>query len=76
MRKNMNQIQQLVSNSSDHYGLFDDSIQENDFLFNPKVKEIYDREGPFKLSESEVQQIDHVVDKCPYKLKNGVIYHG
>ena len=58
-------------------GIFDEEITENAFLFNPRVIEIYEREGRFdKPSKAILDDSMELIDKEPYRMTNGVIYQG
>ena len=60
---------------SQQEGEFDDSIKASAFFFNLRVKEVYEREGPFQIPQ--LDDVDHnLVDKGPYRLNTGVIYLG
>lgn len=72
----MEQLKELLNEKSlIESGRFDEQIPDEAFLFNPKVKEVYERIGPFQIPD--LQYTNTVfVDKCAYKLTSGVLYKG
>ena len=55
-------------------GTFDSTIGESAFFFNARVKEVYDREGPYEVPEMASSRA--LVSKEPYRMQSGVIYEG
>ena len=73
----MKQIKNMLKESQEA-GEFDDTITEADLLFNQRVKQVYQREGPFQIPDlpQEAIEKEEIVDKGPFRLGTGVIYIG
>ena len=73
----MKQIKNMLKESQEA-GEFDDTITEADLLFNQRVKQVYQREGPFQIPDLPREEIEkeEIVDKGPFRLGTGVIYIG
>ena len=50
LRKQLDALNQALIAQPEE-GTFDEKIEEIDFFFNKKVKEVYDRLGPFKVPD-------------------------
>ena len=74
VRQRMKKIKQLLRHREEMSGVFDSTINDSAFFFNSRVKEVYDREGAFDTPAVTTDQ--NLVDKEPYRMKNGVIYWG
>ena len=76
VRRKMEQLKSLLMERSlQESGCFDEQIPDEAFLFNPKVKQVYERIGPFQIPDLHNTN-QALVDKCAYRLSSGVIYKG
>ena len=57
MRRRLQDIRSSLENGTEN-GEFDDTITFESIFFNPKVKEVYDREGKFIVPENALSQLD------------------
>ena len=78
VRMKFARFRRIIGGKSKEFGgIFDEGITENAFLFNPRVIEVYEREGRFdKPSKAILGDSMELIDKEPYRMTNGVIYHG
>lgn len=74
LRRRVEAIRNELVNCTD-YGEFDDSIQEPHLFKNERVKQVYDKLGPFAVPES-AQDGEDLVTKGPFRLVSGAIYFG
>ena len=50
-------------------GHFDESVQDSDFLFNPTVKEVYEKIGPYQIPSNSMDHVGiNLADKPPFRL--------
>lgn len=75
VRMRMRKIRQFVSQQDEMTGVFDPKITDEDFLFNEKVKEVYESKGPFETPTPSHPSAPLVIRE-PFRMKNGVIYAG
>lgn len=71
MRKRLQEIRNVINNANDA-GEFDDTVEEKEFFQNERVREVYDKFGPFKTPIAE----GVFVEKGPFRLRSGAIYIG
>lgn len=74
VRLRLEKIKNLLK-QNDQTGEFDDTIPESAFFFNQRVKEVYDREGPFQVEVKPAFGIKLVL-KPPFRMRSKVIYQG
>ncbi len=71
VRMRLEKIRNILRQRDDQTGEFDSSINENAFFFNKRVKEVYDREGPFQIPDmARGLGMDQLVSKVPFRMKN------
>lgn len=80
MRKRLKRIRQLLGETQ-HRGYFDETVKESDFFFNPVVKEVYEREGPYQIpsNSDKLSKGYHktpLINRPPFRLLTGIIYNG
>ena len=51
-------------------------LNMEEFFFNARVKDVYAKYGPFQIPDLLDAGVLSIVDKGPFKLSTGVIYHG
>lgn len=77
VRLRLEKIRNILKQRDDQTGEFDARIDESAFFFNKRVKEVYDREGPFQIPDmGRGLGMDQLVEKGPFRMKNQVLYHG
>ena len=80
VRMRLEKIRYMLAQREEVGGSFDSSIKDIDFFFNARVKEVYEREGPFDVQKTYstgpdiIQGSIELVDKEPYRMQSGVIY--
>ena len=75
VRLRLQKIRRMLTLREEAGGTFDLTITESAFFFNPRVKEVYKRDGPYQLEKKTDMPID-LVEKEPYRMTSGVIYQG
>ena len=74
VRSRLETLRNLLKNGTQN-GEFDDYFNESDLFTNSKVKEVYDREGAFRVPDLKAGGHDFVA-KGPFRLTSGAIYMG
>lgn len=76
VRKRFEEVRNVISNDTAG-GHFDDTINENELIFsNEKVKEVYNREGPYHIPDLTDPDEKRFRKMGPYRLLSGAIYFG
>lgn len=79
VRRRLKRLRALLQKSQET-GEFDETIKDSDFLLNPIVRQVYQRDGPYQIpafSTAKVLRKDQVLVKlAPFRLQSGIIYHG
>ena len=71
VRLRLEKIRNILKQRDDQTGEFDARIDESAFFFNKRVKEVYDREGPFQIPDmGRGLDMDQLVEKGPFRMKN------
>ena len=74
VRIRIRKLKRLLLKQEESGGAFDSSLTKQDFLFNEKVREVYEALGPFNAPPTRDSAT--LVDKEAYRLRNGSKYWG
>ena len=73
VRKRLAEIHDVMDGTD--IGEFDEALTMDDLLANERVREVYERHGPYKIPDFEIESV-LVVDKCAFQVQGGIIYIG